>query len=114
MPTTSRSTSVSKGDSPIFADTKTGTVPVPSRDCVLEDVKRVLSELLSIPRAEINESQTLLGDLAMDSLEIVECSMEIEEHFEITVPDELMEHAKTVGHVVDGVLMLLAKTPATG
>jgi acyl carrier protein len=84
---------------------------LPSRDCVLDDVKRIVSELLSVPLAEINESQTLIGDLAMDSLEVVECSMEIEEHFEITVPDELMEQAKTVGHVADGVLMLLAKTP---
>jgi acyl carrier protein len=82
---------------------------LPSRDRVVEDVKRIVSESSGVPVEQIDETQTLLRDLPWDSLDFVECSMEIEEEFAVTVPDELMDQAKTVGDVADGVLMLLAK-----
>ena len=59
----------------------------------------------------ILESHTLLGDLAWDMFDDVECVMEIEEHFGVSVPDEISERAKTVGDIVDAVLMLLADQP---
>ncbi len=78
-----------------------------SRDYVLGEVRQLVAEFSNVAPDAIQESQTLLGDLAFDSLDIVEFTMEIEEHFDISIPDELTEHAKTVGNVVDGVLMLL-------
>jgi acyl carrier protein len=85
---------------------------LPSRDRVLEDVKRIVSESSGVPFEQIDETETLLRDLPWDSLDLVECAMEIEEQFGINVPDELMDQAKTVGDVADGVLMLLAKAEA--
>ena len=49
----------------------------------------------------------MLRELPWDSLDLVECVMEIEEEFDVSVPDELVEEAKTVGDITDGVLALL-------
>ena len=34
--------------------------------------------------------------------------MELEEHFDISIPDEFDKTARTIGNVTDGVLQLLA------
>lgn len=81
----------------------------PSRDRVLEDVKQIISESSGVPIEQIDETETPLHNLPWDSLDLVECSMEIEEQFGIDVPDDLMDRARTVGDVADEVLMLLAK-----
>jgi acyl carrier protein len=36
-----------------------------------------------------------------DSLDIVELMMELEEEFEITIPDDVAEKIKTVGDLID-------------
>jgi acyl carrier protein len=81
----------------------------PSHDRILGEVKQIVGEFSSIAPDEVRENHTLLGDLAWDSLDVVEFTMEIEEHFDVSVPDELVDRAKTVGDVADGVFMLLAQ-----
>ena len=83
----------------------------PSRDQVLADVKQIVGEQVAIPPEKIGESHTLVEDLGCDSLDLVEISMETEEHFGIGVPDEFVERVRTVGDVADGVLELLGQAP---
>ena len=40
-------------------------------------------------------------DVGADSLDIVELVMELEEEFEITIPDDQAEKIKTVGEAID-------------
>jgi acyl carrier protein len=80
---------------------------VPSRDSVLADVKGLAAEYSEIPPDQIQETHKFIEDLGWDSLDSVEFAMEVEEHFDISVPDELQERAKSVGEVADGVFMLL-------
>ena len=82
---------------------------LPTRDHVIENLKQIVSESSGVPFEQIDETQTLLHELPWDSLDLVECSMEIEEQFGINVPDELMDRARTVANVADEVLTLLAK-----
>jgi acyl carrier protein len=82
---------------------------LPSHEQVLEQVVQIVSEHSVVPREEIREGHLLFHDLGLDSLDLVECSMEIEEEFDISVPDELVEQVKTIANVVDGVLTLLAQ-----
>ena len=82
---------------------------LPSRGQVVEELRQIVAESAGIAPEEINESRPLLRDLPWDSLDVVECSMEIEEEFGISIPDELVGEAKTVGDIADGVLMLLAQ-----
>jgi acyl carrier protein len=83
-----------------------------SRQQVLEDVRQIVAESAGIAPEEITESHPLLRDLPWDSLDAVECSMELEEQFGVSIPDELMAEAKTVGDIAGGILMLLSQPPA--
>jgi acyl carrier protein len=80
---------------------------VPARAEVLADVKQIVAEFTSVPLVEIEERHDLFTDLGYDSLDIVEATMEVEEHFSISVPDDQAEPIRTVGGIVDGVLRLL-------
>ncbi|MEN6449964.1 MAG: acyl carrier protein [Thermoguttaceae bacterium] len=82
---------------------------IPSHDQIAKDVKAIVAELASISADEIREDHQVFDDLGFDSLDIIECTMEIEEHFDISVPDELGERAKTVGQIIAGVETLLGQ-----
>jgi acyl carrier protein len=86
------------------------TVPdrtAPKRTEVLTDVFEIVAEFTSVPLAEIKEAHDLFNDLGYDSLDAVECTMEVEEHFNITVPDDQDEPIRTVAGIIDGVMRLL-------
>ena len=80
---------------------------IPSRQKVLEDVKRIVAEFATMPPEQIQETHALITDLGCDSLDIVEITMEVEEHFDISVPDDQEQNIRTVGDMADGVLRLL-------
>lgn len=62
-------------------------------------VHNIIAALLGIPPEEIKEEHSLV-DLRADSLDTVELVMELEDTFEITIPDEDAEHIFTVGDIV--------------
>jgi acyl carrier protein len=80
---------------------------LPSRDRVLSEVKQLVAECESISPDMLQENTNLDADLHFDSLERVELAMEIEEQFDITISDEMEQEIRTVGDIVDGVMMLL-------
>ncbi len=80
---------------------------LPSRAQVLEEVKQLVAEQVALPTGEIREEHDLIADLGYDSLDVVELAMELEEHFNITVPDSMSEQARTVGQITDGVTQLI-------
>ena len=80
---------------------------VPERQDVLQNVTRIVADQLGRPVDGIVESSAL-EDLGCDSLDIVEIAMRLEEHFDIAIPDDFGESARTIGKVTDGVLQLLA------
>lgn len=82
------------------------------RDDVLKEVIQIVAEQMAVQPERIRDGDSLVGDIGCDSLDIVEISMEIEEHFDVSVPDELAEKARTIGEVTDGVLELLSRSGA--
>lgn len=92
----------------MHTDNRTPCRMVPDRDDVLEGVARIVAEQIGMQVDGIKESNALVEDLGCDSLDIVEISMELEEHFDISIPDEFDKKARTIGDVTDGVLQLLA------
>lgn len=56
-----------------------------------DQVCKIAAELLAIDRSRVN-TETSLGDLGADELDFVELVMELEEHFDISIPDEAAEH----------------------
>lgn len=85
---------------------------VHSRERVMQEVKQIVGEHMNIAPEQIQESSHLENDLGCDSLDVVEITMKIEEHFDITVPDDLGQQIQTIGSITDGVLQLLEQTQA--
>ncbi|MBU3091093.1 acyl carrier protein [Clostridium sp. CM028] len=68
---------------------------------VFEKVKNVIVEQLGIDEAEVKMEANFTDDLGIDSLEIFEIVMSLEEAFEIEIPNEDIENIKDVKGIVN-------------
>lgn len=68
---------------------------------IFEKVKEVTAEQLEIEPEAVTLDAAFIDDLEADSLDIVELMMELEETFDIEIPDEDAEKISTVGDVVE-------------
>jgi acyl carrier protein len=64
-------------------------------------VKKIISEQLGKPEAEIKNENSFLDDLGADSLDTVELVMALEEEFATEIPDEEAEGIDTVQKAID-------------
>ncbi len=67
---------------------------------IFEKVKSVIVEQLGIDEAEVTMEASFTDDLGVDSLEIFEIVMSLEEAFEIEIPNEDIENIKNVKGIV--------------
>ncbi len=72
-----------------------------SENEVFEKLKTIIVEQLGVEEDLVKKEATFVDDLSADSLDIVELVMEIEEKFDMEVPDEDAEKIVTVGDVVN-------------
>lgn len=63
---------------------------------VLERVKNVVAKQLGIEADEVKLTASFTDDLGIDSLEIFEIVMSLEEEFDIEIPNEDIEGIKNV------------------
>ncbi|MBR3341335.1 MAG: hypothetical protein IKG30_06920 [Clostridiales bacterium] len=73
---------------------------------VQEDVIRIMSETLEISPEEITTDLSFNTDLPFDSLQLYEFVIDVEETYNIRLPDELLDEVKTVNDMIDVVLKL--------
>jgi len=64
-------------------------------------VKEVLAKQLTMDIEKINLDSRLVEDLGIDSFGSVEIAFELEEKFNIKIPDAALYEAKTVKNIVD-------------
>jgi acyl carrier protein len=64
-------------------------------------VKNVLVESLDVEEEKITMDSNLIDDLDIDSLELVDLTMEFENEFDIEIEDDQVEKIKTVGDIVN-------------
>jgi acyl carrier protein len=76
---------------------------------VEERVIDIVCENLGVNKEQVTRSTSFIEDMGADSLDIVELVMELEEEFEITIPDEQAEKIKTVGEAIEYIERELAK-----
>ena len=74
------------------------------RDEALSALREVAVDVLSVEPDQVTEGARFKEDLDADSLDLVELVMELEERFDIQVPEEDLENVSTVGNAVDLVL----------
>lgn len=64
-------------------------------------VKEILAKQLTMEAGRINLGSRLVEDLGVDSFGSVEIAFELEEKFDLKIPDETLYEAKTVKNIVD-------------
>mgnify|MGYP005852763411 CR=1 FL=1 len=67
---------------------------------VFEKVRKILSDQLEIDEENITMDSDLIEDLKADSLAIVELIMDLEQEFDLDIPDEELPKVVTVRDVV--------------
>ena len=68
---------------------------------VEERVVDIVAEQLGVDKEKVTRDTSFVNDLGADSLDTVELVMELEEEFDITIPDDAAEKIQTVGQAVD-------------
>jgi len=64
-------------------------------------LKEIIVKLLSVDETEITPGSKFQEDLGADSLDVVELVMEVEEEFDLEIPDECAEKFTTFQDVLD-------------
>ncbi|MCK9419313.1 MAG: acyl carrier protein [Nitrospirae bacterium] len=68
---------------------------------VVAKVKKIISEQLGVPEADVKPEASFVNDLGADSLDTVELVMALEEEFGVEIPDEDAEKIATVQNAID-------------
>lgn len=67
---------------------------------VEERVIDIVTEQLGVDKAQVKPETHFVNDLGADSLDTVELVMELEEEFDINIPDDAAEKIQTVGQAI--------------
>jgi len=71
-----------------------------SEQQILDALRGILTEIAGVPAEEVQPDHTLVDDLAIDSLTLVEVAAAVQDEFNVEVPDEGLKDLKTIGDVV--------------
>ncbi|HJJ07384.1 MAG TPA: acyl carrier protein [Clostridiaceae bacterium] len=67
---------------------------------IFQKLKTIIVDQLGVNEENVTMEATFVDDLAADSLDIVELIMNIEEKFDLEIPDNDTEKIVTIGDVV--------------
>ena len=76
------------------------------KDMIFDDIVKELTQTLNISPTDITTDLSLRNDLILDSLQLYELVIDIEEAYNIRLPDELLDEIDTIEDVVDLVYKL--------
>ena len=68
---------------------------------MLEQMKEIIAEQLSVDESEIELSSNFKDDLGADSLDLFELVMALEEEYDVEIPSEELENIATVEDVIE-------------
>jgi acyl carrier protein len=68
---------------------------------VEERVAEIVADQLGVEKDKITRESNFVNDLGADSLDQVELVMELEEEFDLEIPDDAAEKLQTVGQAID-------------
>jgi len=59
-----------------------------------------ISETFGVERSKINDNMTV-GELGADSLDLVELTLDMEEEFDLSIPDDQIGNDTTIREIID-------------
>ena len=68
---------------------------------MLEKIRKILCEFVDVDPEEITLNTDIHTDLALNSLELVNFAVEVEDEFDVLIPDKEAMGIHTVGDVID-------------
>ena len=68
---------------------------------MLQVLREKAVDLLEVDAEQVQEEKSFVHDLDVDSLSLVELTMDLEDHFGIELPEEELTDVKTIGAFVD-------------
>ena len=68
---------------------------------IKDRVIEIVAEQLGVSKEQVTPDAHFINDLGADSLDIVELVMELEEEFDINIPEDVAEKIQTVGQAID-------------
>lgn len=68
---------------------------------IFEKVKTMLADHLNVDSNSITMESNIVADLHADSLDVVELLMDLEDEFNVSVPDDIANSLVTVGAIVE-------------
>lgn len=68
---------------------------------MLEKLKEIIADQLSIDGADITEESTFKDDLGADSLDLFQLVMALEDEYSVEIPAEDLQNLATVGDVMN-------------
>ena len=68
---------------------------------VADRVIDIVAEQLGVDKDKVKPETSFVNDLGADSLDTVELVMELEEEFDINIPDDAAEKIQTVGQAIE-------------
>ncbi|SEW17256.1 acyl carrier protein [Ruminococcaceae bacterium KH2T8] len=76
------------------------------KDMIFEDILKLLVAELDVSPTDIKPDMTISDDLNFDSLQLYEFVIDIEEAYDIRLPDDLLDNVKTISDMIDLVYKL--------
>ncbi|MCI8888424.1 MAG: acyl carrier protein [Hungatella sp.] len=68
---------------------------------MLEKMKEIIADQLSVDADSITESSSFKDDLGADSLDLFELVMALEDEYSVEIPAEDLQNLLTVGEVIN-------------
>jgi acyl carrier protein len=81
-------------------------------DGVRQQVEEIIMRNLGLRAGWLSETSSLMEEIGADSLDIVELILELEEKFEIGLPDEKVQGIKTVDDLIDFIVRQIGERRA--
>lgn len=79
---------------------------------ILQSIKTMLSRITGLDPGEINDQDSLVDDLGVDSLKVIEIATEIERSYKVKIKDSQLMNIKSVADAANILEELLTKNNA--
>ncbi|MBH0776473.1 meromycolate extension acyl carrier protein AcpM [Nocardia bovistercoris] len=84
---------------------------VATQDEIVAGIAQIIEEVTGIDAAEVVPEKSFIEDLEIDSLSLVEIAVQLEDKYEVRIPDEDLSSLRTVGDAVAYVQKMAAEEP---